>query len=354
MSGEQFRLEDLLEVDAAPERVDALTKLVEIDLPHLGEEAKRHLLKQQVEMFQIEDVRYALRTKITDGLIDELMEDSIDTHVHGGSEPFERRELEDDIALDCTKARMKAVVIKNWYYPSASNTAFIQRVVDRWAEAHQFRPVQVFGGITLNYSVGGLNPEAVKKSLGFSKFKYVWMPTADSYYHQSHVLGRKNRGIKYLNENAKVVPELKEILHIIADNNLVLASGFYPYRETAPLMEEAKRIGVRRMELIHPTLMHSKHTLAQMRELAMEGVKIGLTGIASVNARFIEGIRSIFKIVRDLSDHMVLGSSSGQIQNPSHIEGMKWMIRVLLAHGITKGEITKIFKMNPAEHLGIN
>jgi imidazolonepropionase-like amidohydrolase len=50
---------------------------------------------------------------------------------------------------------------------------------------------------------------------------------------------------------------------------------------------------------------------------------------------------------------MVCGSSSGQIQNPTHIEGMRWMIRVLLAYGITKEEVTNIFKTNPAKHLGI-
>jgi imidazolonepropionase-like amidohydrolase len=118
-------------------------------------------------------------------------------------------------------------------------------------------------------------------------------------------------------------------------------------------MQEAKRLGVKRMEVVHPTLIHSKHTIAEMKELANEGVKIGLMGIASVNIRYLEGIRWAIKIVSELSDHMVLGSDSGQIQNPIHIEGMKWLIRVLLAYGITKEKIIKIFKTNPAAHLGI-
>jgi len=348
-------LEELVKTDVPSERLDQLTELVEIDLTNLDPGVKRHLLKQQLEMFQVEEGLYAIGTGISDEVVDELMEGSIDTHVHGGSEPFERRELEDDIAIDCTRAKMKAVVIKNWYHPSASKIALLQKAADNWAEANQLNPVQVFGGITLNNSVGGLNPEAVIRCLGFPGFKYVWMPTTDSHYHQSNILNRKKHtGIKYLSEKGQVVHQMKEILHVIADNNLVLASGFYPYRETAPLMEEAKRTGVKRMELIHPTLMHTKHTLAEMKELTQEGVKIGLTGIASVNARFIEGIRSVFKIIRELSDYMVLGSSSGQIQNPTHIEGMKWMIRVLLSYGITKEEVTKIFKTNPAAHLGIN
>ncbi len=354
MKKEEFRLEELLKVEASPERVEELMKLVEIDLPDLPEDVKKFLLKQQVEAFNLEYGRYAAGTKITDALIEELMEDAVDTHAHGGSDPFERRQLEDEIAIDCTKAKMKAIVIKTWYTPSASRNQLVQKMVDKWAEEHQMRAVMVFGGVTLNYSVGGLNPEAVVKCLGFPRFKYVWMPMADSYYHQRIVFNKKDRGIRYLTEAGKIVPELKEILQIIADNDLILASGHYPYQETAALMEEAKKLGVKRMEVIHPTLIHSKHTLGEMKELADEGVKIGLMGIASINIRFLEGIRWLFRIVKELSDHMVFCSDSGQIQNPTHIESMKWMIRVLLSYGITREEVTKIFKTNPAAHLGIS
>jgi hypothetical protein len=177
---------------------------------------------------------------------------------------------------------------------------------------------------------------------------------ADSYYHQLIVFHRKDKGIKYLTEDGKPVPELKEILRIIADNDLVLASGHYAYRETSVLMEEAKKLGVKRMEVLHPTLIHSKHTLAEMKELANEGIKINLMGIASVNVRFVEGFRYLLRLVKELNDYMIWGSDSGQIQNPTSVEGQRWMIRVLLAYGITKEEITKIFKTNPARHLGIN
>lgn len=354
MQKKEFDLGELLKVDASPERVEELMELVEIDIPGMSKEVKRHLLKQLVDMSNLEYGLRATATRITDQLIEELMEDSIDTHVHGGSDPFERRQFEDEIAIDCTKAKMKAVVIKTWYTPSASRNALVQKIVDKWAEDHDMRPVQVFGGITLNHSVGGLNPDAVIKCLGFPRFKYVWMPMADSYYHQLVVFHRKDKGIKYLTEDGKPVPELKEILRIIADNDLVLASGHYAYRETSVLMEEAKKLGVKRMEVLHPTLIHSKHTLAEMKELANEGIKINLMGIASVNVRFVEGFRYLLRLVKELNDYMIWGSDSGQIQNPTSVEGQRWMLRILLAYGITKEEITKIFKTNPARHLGIN
>lgn len=353
MEKKKFDLLELLQQDADPQRVDELMKLVEIDLP-VKDEVRRHLIKQNVEMFNIEYTRYLGGTKITDELVEGIIEDAIDLHVHGGSEPFERRQLEDEIAIDCTKAKMKAVVIKTWFTPSASRNQLVQKIVDKWAEEHQMRPVRVLGGITLNYSVGGLNPEAVIRCLGYPGFKTVWMPMYDSYYHQLIVFNRKDKGIKFLTDNGKVVPQMQEILRIIADNDLVLASGHYPHNDTAILMEEAKRLGVKRLEVVHPTVIHSKQTIPQMNEFAYEGVKLDLIGIASVNVRFAEGFRWVIKVVKELGEHMVLGTDSGQIQNPTHIEGLRWLTRVLLAYGITKEELTKIYKTNAAALLGIS
>lgn len=346
-------LEKLLTLDAPAERVEELMNLIDIDLPSVTDDVKRFLLKQQVEMFELEYARYALKTPVSESMVDALMEDAIDTHAHGASDPFERLQFEDEIGIDCTRNRMKAVVIKTWYTPSASRTALVQRYVDRWAEEHGMRPTLLYGGVTLNASVGGLNPEAVRKCLGFPRFKYVWMPMADSYYHQLIVFNRKNAGIHFLDESGKLVPAAEEILRIIADNDLVLACGHYPYRDAIVLMEAAKRLGVRRMEIVHPTLIHSKHTLPQMKEMAREGVKIGLMGIASVNVRFLEGIRWYFRTIRELSDHMILGSDAGQIQNPRHVDGLRWLVKVLLAYGITPAEITRIYKTNPAAHIGL-
>ena len=53
------------------------------------------------------------------------------------------------------------------------------------------------------------------------------------------------------------------------------------------------------------------------------------------------------------ADHFVYCSDFGQIHNPPHIVGHRWMIQMLLAYGVSKEEITKIFKTNPARHIGL-
>lgn len=353
-NSKHISLEDLLNYEAPPERVEEFLKLIPLDIENVSDDVKRYLLKQVIEMMQLEYGRYENKTRITEELIDDIMRGSIDTHVHGASDPFERSQYEDEIGINATKAGMRAIVIKTWYSPSASRNGLTQRAVDKFARENDLQPTQILGGVTLNKPAGGINPEAVRKCLGFPNFRCVWMPMADSYWHQYVVFNRKNEGIRFLDEQNRLIPEMREILSIIADNDLVLCCGHYPYQDLKILFEEAKKAGVKRMESVHPTLIHSKHTMENFRELASEGIAIGLMGVASVNIRFIEGFRWYIKTIKAFSDHMVIGTDSGQVQNLAHIDGLRWLAKVLLAYGVTQEEVTKIFKTNPARHLGLD
>ena len=349
----RITLEDLLRFEAPDGRVEELLRLIPIDIAGASDEIKRFLLKQVIEMMQLEYGRYENKTPISDAMVDDLLVDAIDTHVHGASDPFERSQYEDDLGIAATKARMRAIVVKTWYSPSASRNELAQRAVNRWAEERQMRPAEMWGGVTLNKPAGGINPEAVRKCLGFPRFKYVWMPMADSWWHQFVVFNRRDEGIHFLDEGRKPLRQLTEVLRVIADNDLVLACGHYPFEEEIILFEEAKRVGVRRMEVVHPSLIHTKHTIAQMKQLASEGVMLGLMGIASMNIRFLEGFKWWIRAIKELSDHFVLCTDSGQVQNPTHMEGLRWLIKALIAYGVTIEELTKMLKTNPRKHAGI-
>ena len=146
------------------------------------------------------------------------------------------------------------------------------------------------------------------------------------------------------------------IFKIVADNDLVLASGHYPYRETSVVFEAAIKHGVKRLEVVHPAHIHSKTTIAEMKVYASEGVKLMLSGLGTLCFPLHEsGPVYAARMIQEVgADHFVYGSDFGQIHNPPHIIGDRWMIQMLLAYGVSKEDITKIFKTNPAKHLGLD
>ena len=98
---------------------------------------------------------------------------AIDIHVHAfpDSRP---RSLDGIDAARFAKARgMRAIVLKNHYEPTASLAYIVRKAVPG---------IEVFGGIDLNLTVGGINPAAVEYMTqvtgGYGRI--VWMPTFDS------------------------------------------------------------------------------------------------------------------------------------------------------------------------------
>jgi hypothetical protein len=51
---------------------------------------------------------------------------------------------------------MKAIVLKSHAFPIAPLAMMVERTISG---------IKVFGGLALNYSVGGINPEAVKAAI---------------------------------------------------------------------------------------------------------------------------------------------------------------------------------------------
>lgn len=353
---EGLELKDILQVEVPQERVERLKKLTNVDIPGISDEVLEFLIRQQAQWVNIQYARFLSGINFTEADVDELLVNAIDCHAHGGSDPMERLMLEDEIGIDYTRAGMRAMVVKTWYTPSASRNALVQKQVNRYAEQHGLRPTLCFGGVVLNYSMGGFNPEAVKKCLGFPGMKYVWMPMVDSYHHRRVVYDDwSGYGLSFLDEDRKLMPVVRDILRIIADNDLVLASGHYPYADTAILVEEARRLGVNRIEIIHPAHIHSKHTIAQMKEQAARGAKLMLSGLGAMAFPLHEsGPLYAARIVKEVGpENLLYGSDFGQLQNFPHIVANRWMIKLLLAYGCTKDEIRTVFQETGSRLLGL-
>src|SRR5262245_638995 len=167
-----------------------------------------------------------------------LLSGAIDIHVHSAPDDRARSIDAIDVAKLAKAKGMRGIVLKNHYDPTGP-LAFVVR--------KEVPGIEVFGGIDLNLTVGGMNPAAVehmtKVSGGWGRF--VWMSTFDAENQVRY--SKENRPFVSVARNGELLREVKEIIGIIAKNQLVLATGHVSPAEALMLVREGRRQGVQRM-----------------------------------------------------------------------------------------------------------
>lgn len=291
-------------------------------------------------------------------LSDELLRGAIDLHQHAAPSLFER--ITDDLGL-ATEARlrgMRGVLIKA-HEQDTTGRAFLVR--------KQVPGVEVFGGLVLNWMVGGLNPSAVEAAIKLGA-RMVWMPTLSAQHHVNFFGGshfgrsavakaqlRVTRpGITILNDHGELTAETQEILGLIAEADICLSTGHLSLREIVPLVRAAKKAGVKKLLVTHPDLKLSGLSIADQKALAAEGAFLEKDLITMMPAWQSISPEAMVESIRQIGPaHCVLGTDFGQLHHPSPAEGLRIFIQMLLERGITADEIHTMVAVNPARLLGL-
>jgi hypothetical protein len=270
---------------------------------------------------------------------------AIDIHVH--SYPDDRpRSLDAIEAATLARSRgMRAVVLKNHYESTAGLAYVVRKLVPG---------IEVFGGIDLNLTVGGINPAAVEHMTRVSGGwgRIVWMPTFDAENQVRY--SKENRPFVAVSRAGELLPAVKEVISLIAKHGLVLATGHSTPQEVLMLLREGRRQGVRGMVVTHamnaPVLMD----VPQMQEAASLGAFVEFVGgsLASADAssriaRFAPAIRKIGPA------SCILSSDLGQAGNALPPDGFGAFLVALGGEGFTEQEIARMAKQNPARLLGL-
>src|SRR5262249_52786913 len=158
---------------------------------------------------------------------------AIDLHVHVGPDVIPRRVDDIDLAREFQRHRLDGFVIKSHYVPTAVQAATVNRVV---AEVH------VAGAITLNHSVGGLNPSALEVAARLGA-GVAWMPRVDApngwpgrradspapawgAFHE-RLMARPGypEPISLLDADGRLTGAVEQCLEVVAAYDMVLATG---------------------------------------------------------------------------------------------------------------------------------
>jgi hypothetical protein len=257
----------------------------------------------------------------------------VDLHVHSGPSILPRRSDDPETVRLAVTAGVEWLVLK----AHEGSTA----------ERARLAGAQVVGGIVLNSTVGGANPDAVAVAAALGA-RVVWLPTVSAVAHQAAVAGDAALAV-HRQVDFRTVPmwsdgvladDWHDVLDVVAEHDLVLGSGHIPILEVIDIFRVAAARGVRRFVINHPFFSFmgwNRDVAAPLVSLAVR-LEVGCVADLETDA------------TRRLVDEydpslLVFGSDLGHTAFPAYVEGVQsWIERLLPIVG--EDVLTRIMSSN--------
>jgi hypothetical protein len=284
------------------------------------------------------------------------LQDGYDLQIHVGPDVIPRRIDDIDCAREFLAHGLRGFVLKSHYIQTGERAQVVSKAVPG---------IKAFGAITLNHSVGGLNPVAVELA-GRSGCKMVWMPTVDA---QNETAGRVDGPSDKLPFWAKIQRELagegispppltviddagnlnepaRRCLERIKKHDMILATGHLGRKEIFALVRTAKEMGLKKVLVTHAEFPSQNLTGEEQKELADLGAVIEhcftttYTGKASWDATFAN-------IRKTGVSRTLVATDLGQTINPPVAEGFAMFAQRLLDAGFSAAEVRTMAVTNP-------
>ena len=296
------------------------------------------------------------------GVVDRLMVGAIDLHCHSGPSVMPRYFDHYEAMQEASSAGIRALLIKDHYYSATPVTEVLNK-------HFKHLKVTLLSGVPLNNQTGGLNVYAVEHGIKLGA-KLVWMPTFTSANHinehkkDAHFKDKFPQAKKkmleptpltVLDAQGRLVPEVLPILDLVAEHDVVLSGGHLNIREIFPLFEEAKRRGVKRLLVNHPTYVVGA-SLDDIRKLVGMGAYVEHS-----MCMFVPGSKFKFYDPPELDaligagtvERTILGSDLGQQGNPRLVDGFRNVIETCLDLGYGEAQIRRLVSANAAALIGL-
>lgn len=279
----------------------------------------------------------------------ELVRGAYDVHIHVAPDVMRRRIDDVSLAERFAAVGMSGFVLKSHYASTAERAEVVRRA----------RPgVDALGAITLNASVGGMNPIAVEIA-GRGGAKVVWLPTVDSANQRQcqasepegatppmwaqlqedlRAAGMAADPVEVLTPDGDVTERTKQVLRLIAKHDMALATGHLHQDESARVIDAAVAEGVTRIVVTHPEFTSQRIGAERQRELAAKGALLERCFTTPYTGK-VEWDVWFHNIRAAGPENSVLSSDLGQPFNPPVEDGLALCADRLLAAGFSDDEI---------------
>jgi hypothetical protein len=237
-----------------------------------------------------------------------LLSGTVDLHIHTAPDIFPRNVTAISAAEEAKRLGMAAIVVKSHSTDTAA----------RAQTAREITGFPVFGGVALNYPVGGLNEYAVLETARQGG-RIVWMPTINA---------------RHFIENSAGAPPM-------------LAKAIPPgVRQSLLVATEAARRGIRRVIVTHPHVPFVGMSPAVAAQLADTGAFIEVTDHEPVQDR-VEMIRTVG------AGRCFLSTDGGTVSGPPPATRLSSFIQALLEEGFAEAEVRHMSADLPGYLIGL-
>jgi Family of unknown function (DUF6282) len=280
-----------------------------------------------------------------------------DLQVHVAPDVIPRRTDDLDLARDFLARGLAGFVLKSHYFPTAERASVVTKSIPG---------IRAFGAVSLNHSVGGLNPVAVELA-GRSGCKIVWMPTVDAANETAGRPGTAHAKLPFwaqiqqelaatginpppitvLDAPGKLSSAARTCMELAAKYNMIVATGHLSPREIFAIVREAPVAKLRKVVVTHAEFPSQNLSAAEQAELAALGARIEhcFTTMHTGKAPWDAVIESIRKVG---PASCILSTDLGQTINPPVAEGFAMFAQKLLDTGFTAAEVRLMAVTNPA------
>ncbi len=279
----------------------------------------------------------------------ELVRGAVDYHIHVAPDFVDRRITDVALARRCLETGQAGFGLKSHYGSTAERAQVVAEAVEG---------VTVLGTVTLNRSVGGLNPLTVEIAAR-EHARVVWFPTVSSVNEQHEVLQADPEGkvpvwvkfelslreaglecapVPVVDDAGALLPEAHEVLEVIAGHQLVLCTGHLSRDEIFTLVDAAVEKGIEQIVVTHPEFPSQDISADDQVALADKGAVMErcftttFTGKAPWERSF-EATRAVG------AARTVWSSDLGQKFNPPVEDGMALMADRFLEAGFDEQEV---------------
>jgi len=296
-------------------------------------------------------------TETTSARARDAVRGAYDLHVHIGPDVMTRRIDDVTLAGRFLEMGLRGFALKSHYTSTAERAQVVMRAVPG---------IDVIGTLTLNASIGGLNPLAIEIAAREGA-RIVWLPTVDAVNESEergreypegvpkpawariqadlHAQGIDAPPVAVVDAAGEPLPELRAVLDLIARHRLVLATGHLSRDEIFAVVDAATAAGVAHVVVTHPEFPSEDIGVDDQVALAERGAILERcfttphTGKCTWE-RVFEGIRAT-GVASNL-----LSTDLGQPSNPPVEDGLALFADQLFEAGFSDEEVHMMTVVN--------